>query len=726
MLRPTSHLLIAIAFTTSYINIHISRNNGYKWAAEAFTPLMQLKITKRHDNAHHTMVKSSINDEDEWRDFRARLVQNGLPSLENPKSNSDDRLDASSKKYAHITTPLVEVGSILVSIPTTDLCQALEQQYWHRAVVLITEVSDNLVSGNIEDMVPDEQLAIGANRGRWSYRGLLLNRCANMENFGSDDITTTTNKEEYNRDVWSIQRGGDLLGFESSSGTEFACLHSKSDASSLSTKLGGNLYYTPLSTAQDLCKQHPAKYHPHDFITFGGFCAWRPGQLELEMGDGREEWKVISVDGPSIWEELYQQQEKCSMIISQTSNDHDSGYGLLKAGTSMWKNFLRMIDVSEAKATERIPPGQLVFYDRMLQVWAEEHLTRSTRDNDDETSSDSVVNDSSDQIRPGTLVRARSPPTKDMLLYDAELIRSVILILEETSEATVGVILNHPMAAAIDCLDGENPLPLRYGGAVDTLSWRDGSYNDESDDDDDAGEEEVMIISTSDTADEVDEGFLDYQKNVGSFDGFLFNDGTSGDYGYDDDDDDDDSQFIWIHRNAKIGSEEGGGIKLGVSNMWLIKENDALEQVQYGSLRLEDVMIFSGVSIWEKGPDLGACGGGLKEQVDSIGALEIVQMDDKNSHAEMIENVWDILTKHQNVLTKESLENNIKIATKAWKLLSSSEAKKMHNLKDKDVSRERLSDATLKAWVARTLLEDPLNTLVEMSDDQGRDNGLTA
>ena len=67
--------------------------------------------------------------------------------------------------YAHETTPLVEVGTILPSVPTTDLCQGIQQQYWNRAVVLITKVSSDLVNREKETRITDDQLAMGAGRG---------------------------------------------------------------------------------------------------------------------------------------------------------------------------------------------------------------------------------------------------------------------------------------------------------------------------------------------------------------------------------------------------------------------------------------------------------------------------------------------------------------------------------------------------------------------------------
>mmetsp|Transcript_8340 Transcript_8340/g.20476 ORF Transcript_8340/g.20476 Transcript_8340/m.20476 type:complete len:257 (+) Transcript_8340:1-771(+) len=201
---------------------------GSKAQAHAFAPT-PLRHNKRREKywQDRSPLSSSTNDsdEEEWRTFRARLIQNGLPSLENANYLNDDNTTpkADTKKnnnlrYAHECTPLVEVGSVLLSIPTTDLCQGVEQQYWHRAVVLITKVSENVVNGEMETDVPEEQLARGLKRGRWSYRGLLLNRCTNSGDCDDDE-----------RSSWRLQRGGDLLGLDSSDGTEFVCLHNFDD-----------------------------------------------------------------------------------------------------------------------------------------------------------------------------------------------------------------------------------------------------------------------------------------------------------------------------------------------------------------------------------------------------------------------------------------------------------------------------------------------------------------
>ena len=176
--------------------------------AAAFAPSIRPKVVQ-HRQRHIKLQLSFDDGEEDWKAFRARLIQNSLPKVEGEKETST---------YAH-TTPFVELGSILVSIPTTDLCQAVDQQYWHRAVAIITQCSNDVENGSIEDEVPDEQLAQGAKRGRWSYRGLLLNRLTNLglECDGDDDLATAQFEVDANSDVWRIHRGGDLLGLESAS-----------------------------------------------------------------------------------------------------------------------------------------------------------------------------------------------------------------------------------------------------------------------------------------------------------------------------------------------------------------------------------------------------------------------------------------------------------------------------------------------------------------------------
>jgi len=705
-------------------NQHLNQNQNQQGVVPAHVNV------NVHRRIRGILKNSGGEEEEEWRAFRARLVQNGLPSLDdadnnninnNKKTSVDDTDPTSSSvivssngRYAHESTPLIEVGTILVSIPTTDLCQAIEQQYWHRAVVLITEVSQDTAKGDVET-VPDEQLAQGANRGRWSYRGVLLNRFTELV---FDDATgeqqTRTSKES----GWNIQFGGDLCGLDSSDGyTEFTCLHhldrTDPNVQAVSTKLFADLSMISLGDAQSLCKLDSSKFSPDDFHAFGGFCSWRPGQLEREMGEGRDEWRALSVDANSILDEMKHQRYESKIVTKFSSRGQNVARGLLETGADMWRNFLNMIHVSESTATERIPAGQLDFYDRMLEIWAEENL--SVDDEDDSVDAVDVVvpsSNSTDLIGPGTLVRATSHVSNDMLLYENELIKSLVLVIEDRADATVGIILNHPLGAAVECVEGKDPLPLRYGGPIDKDEVSPDSFDGEEDEEDD---------------DEMYEGFLDYQNAAASND-FVFDDSSDDASDYDDNSEDgyvDDSPFIWIHRDAALGSQGpdgGGGSQLGTSGVWNIEENDALKSLQSGFLCLEDTMVFSGVCVWEKDPDLGICRGGLREQIDVLQSLEVVRAcnDNDQSDNNVIESVWDVLSQHQNVLVKESFDSNIDAALGAWEMCTSKIGSPSIS-QSTCSSRVDLSDAVLRAWLGVNLLGDPLGTFVEVKSDQRRE-----
>jgi hypothetical protein len=161
-----------------------------------------------------------------------------------------------------------------------------------------------------------------------------------------------------------------------------------------------------------------------------------------------------------------------------------------------------------------------------------------------------------------------------------------------------------------------------------------------------------------------------------------------------------------------------GGSRLGTSSVWVIKEDDAIAALQSGALRLEDVMAFTGVCIWEKGPDLGQYNGGLREQIDALGSLEVVEAYGHNNCA--IGNVWTILSNQQQALTTDSLDVNIYAAIEAWSSCSAEYSKVSPGQ-----LRSKLSDAALKAWVAINLLEEPVGTLVEVNNEQSSITGAS-
>lgn len=494
---------------------------------------------------------------------------------------------------------------------------------------------------------------------------------------------------------WSIQFGGDLLSLNDIEGrTEFICLHliddrSKSYIEKVSTRLTGDLCVMPLNEAQHLCAID-SKYCPEDFFTFGGFCSWRPGQLEIEMGKDREEWRAVSIDGKAIFEALKSQSEGAKLLKSSVDNHKASSKELIQLGTSMWQKFLSITDVP---ATERLPSGQVTFYDHMLNIWAAESLLLADQSESEGLHTHNFQASSNNIVRPGTLLRSKIPYSNDILLYEHEFIRSLILVIEEATDVSVGVILNQVLSAGIDYIESAEPLPIRYGGPVDALMWKDKSYTDsfgtETDDEEDYSS--IELIEDNIDTESVDE--------------ILTLDDIDGTYNSDVDD----SPFIWIHRNKELGSlgyTNGGGKMLGTSAFWIIEETDALDALQTGMLSREEVMVFSGVCIWEKGLDLGLCGGGLREQTDTIQSLELIEPVDHN-----IDDIFKLLTKNQKILSKETLDLNLDACIQAWNYLTP-KTQNPTDLSYHDDFNSMLADACLRAWIGVDLLGDPLGTKV--------------
>lgn len=415
-------------------------------------------------------------------------------------------------------------------------------------------------------------------------------------------------------------------------------------------------------------------------------------QLETEMGEGRGEWLALSVDAETIWEEMQGHVAESATGLIDDRSKKPSARQMLKNGSAMWRNFLALIGWSESRAVVALPAGQLDFYDCMLEIWAEDNLATDGRSYGDV---EAASRDTRNLIGPGTLVRAKSHISNDVLLYEQEIIRSLVLVLADTPDETVGIILNHPLAAAIECLEGESLIPCRYGGPVDSQAWKAGSFHD---DDFDGADEEI----------------LDDQSPPS----FVYDEGDSG---FGEDNDNDDSPFIWIHRDAALGSRgshAGGGSPLGTSGVWLIKEADAIKALQSGVLGQEDTMVFSSVCIWEKSPHLGIYQGGLREQIDALQVFEVVQAGNGLDDNDVLESVWGILSRRQRVLSTDSFESNIDAAVDAWAACTSNPDSPDDIIQNNDSSRLELSDAALRAWLGVNLLGNPLGTLVEVTKSQ--------
>mmetsp|Transcript_24090 Transcript_24090/g.28911 ORF Transcript_24090/g.28911 Transcript_24090/m.28911 type:complete len:275 (+) Transcript_24090:1-825(+) len=169
---------------------------------------------------------------------------------------------------------------------------------------------------------------------------------------------------------------------------------------------------------------------------------------------------------------------------------------------------------------------------------------------------------SGESVEEGSLVRASSVERSPFLLESQELHKSVVLIIMDDENISVGAILNRPAAKGLDINITDKTtsksknieLPLRFGGQY--------------------------AIKGSEP-------------------------------------------LLWIHCNerlkeAKVGSEIGNG----KSGIWKCVGDDVTAAIAQGLAKPEDFMVISGLSVWPKGE--GSLENGMDGQVKQ-GNFEIIQ-----------------------------------------------------------------------------------------------------
>ena len=237
------------------------------------------------------------------------------------------------------------------------------------------------------------------------------------------------------------------------------------------------------------------------------------------------------------------------------------------------------------------------------------------------------------------------------MLQDQELHRGIVLILEESETSTIGVILGLPLGGEVEIMDGVT-LPLRYGGPIGTEDTLDSYDEDEKD---------------------VDEG----------------------------------DPFTWIHWRDPSLPQAGVGTKLGKSGIYSLTDEEVITSLQSGKIRGDEVIVLAGLCVWEKDESLGLQGGGMLEQVCSLGAFEVVcDSDGAKANTEKQKKLWQILQKQQ-VLTTETMRSNISLTLEAWDVLGAADQN------TEQTNKEVLADAALQAWVSINLLGEPLSTDIE-------------
>lgn len=432
--------------------------------------LQALSKNNNHDEDEDDENKETTTD---WRKFRAKLV-------------GASTYDAGT---------LIEKGSIVLSqVEDTLGCHDLNQPYLHKAVVLVLDHYCNnnnekerddyftkgiLLNRPTDLVLSDEDIVYVDDQGNQLHNQPQLGQQEGDSNAGLSTTINSNNK-------WPIYFGGDLAGlFDEQEQPMIVCLHRRRKGKLQSGEESNNDDNIANNNDTDFDRTHrdvvdenailsdicmishadacvmiaAGQAQPGDFFMFYGFCGWEPGQLLREINRGS--WTMVTSDAETVWNALERQ-----------TRDPRAG------GIEMWETFANMIGKDYKK-------GQGSFSDLMLKSWASEMLCVAREHEEDNSYEDAdiqraldVAAEGPDIVEPGMLIRASSIPSR-YLLNEQYLHKSIILVLHESDDASVGLVLNIPTSDSItlDTPGGKKvDFTIRYGGASgvsgeDPLIW---------------------------------------------------------------------------------------------------------------------------------------------------------------------------------------------------------------------------------------------------------------
>ncbi|KAI2500555.1 putative ACR [Fragilaria crotonensis] len=490
----------------------------------------------------------SLENKD-WRAFRAKLVMADAPQQKiQDESVASDESDLDGigalfgstavadgfkmtpldpSQWAYDSGKVIEQGAVILGGVEQEYGFGLRQQYFHKAAILVLDHDDKQFT-----------------------KGIILNR-----------PTDLTLDDDINEGVkWRVWFGGDVQGLNSKA-PDIVCLHSlKNDQVMRASMLVMNdIQWTTFENAKRLVKVGAAQ--PNEFWVFCGYAGWGPQQLMGELE--RKSWYMVAADSQTLLKELAR--------LSAGADPRD-------AGLNTWDLLMRMIGRKET--AEENSGG---FDDLMLKEWARKHLLSKeagggggmiqkapplgvssfmVSDSIDDFLESMSSTGLGDEISAGCVVRASSAKRSPFLLDDQELHKSIILVISDDEDLTVGAILNRPAAKGIDVqikdkatgVSRTEVVPLRYGG-------------------------QYAIRGTE--------------------------------------------PLLWLHCNIGLKSA-GIGYEIGQGKNGIYKctADDVSFAIEKGMARPEDFVVVSGVSVWNKG-GLGGLARGLQDEV-RLGKYEVI------------------------------------------------------------------------------------------------------
>jgi len=630
---------------------------GQKWGIKDAFRIPRREVLK------HASAGGSDEDEDhlrsaDWRAFRAQLVNHErrrdsswetapesiplatkalIDTCSEEKAANVPRGE-SGATWAFDAGDSVEQGTIMLHYPPEEPLQnvmcSLHHQYLHKSVVLLLQYVD-------------------CGSGSPPVQGVLLNRPTNLQ------LPTPRGAGG----EWNVWYGGEDHGLHSPD-PKLYCLHSLGhipEAVILSRQVIPGIYFATIQNAHELVYAGHAT--PSDFWTFAGIVQWPNPQALLDELHSKM-WRSVSTDSETI---------RKGLRILTAGAGVDPRY----SGSRTWSMLRTMI------GSPSYGPPKPRFDDRMFQQWALRNLVFDSipdafvvRDFDEtdelmdelrtakqayhlDTTEGHMyeVLDYDDNVRDslvGRLIRASS--NHPFLLDNQEFHKSIVLILQDNDDLSVGLILNQPSPKSLELEFIHDKaffqrrvfrIPLRYGGPLEMVSY-----------DEDEDEHEAS------------------QTNPDNEDDFAI-------------------QLLHMSQRMRIaGIGEPVSYELGLDQyIWKCTADEAKFAIAQQLAVPSDFMAIRGLCLWPEG--------GIHAEIDS-GIYELVPQT-------LVGQVWKTLLR-QFRLTLSTMDENIDLADAAWNFACRTRRKDPKSVsQEQDEDWEEVDNLCTEAhrtWVMTYLLDD--------------------
>eukprot|EP00929_Paragymnodinium_shiwhaense_P106751 TRINITY_DN72408_c0_g1_i1.p1 TRINITY_DN72408_c0_g1~~TRINITY_DN72408_c0_g1_i1.p1 ORF type:complete len:518 (-),score=57.65 TRINITY_DN72408_c0_g1_i1:112-1665(-) len=389
-------------------------------APVGYDTFVTYKVNIRGSQRRAKMSMKAEAAEEDWREFRARLVK----SEQGPVDGAEEAAEG----WVH-QTPMVERGSVLLSADGNQF--ALSQQYLHKAVILLIQ------------------------HGAEGDVGIMLNR---PTAFTTNDFSfmrpPTDGDDASQQEGWNVWFGGDCQGIiDKFNPTATFCIHTLSELADESQPVINGVYLIKLAKAQAAVAAGRAK--PDDFLVALGYCVWNPGHLQSEVNRG-DTWILTSADQKALLGELQESQSELRASLSK-------GEGLpmqatdIGSGLDRWLKLYNRVEREielDAASIDALVAGCHV--DDLLNLWIERCLIPESQE-----MSESRQRDEIPPLPAGTILRgsatawALGKPAEDKVFSHFPptswrphqyLHKSVLLLLNAAADGqrSLLVLLNGP------------------------------------------------------------------------------------------------------------------------------------------------------------------------------------------------------------------------------------------------------------------------------------------